>query len=408
MSLIVQNESGHVEIRRKSGGFRLYRNGKPFFVRGAGGFSHLELLREYGGNSVRTWGSDQTRLALPEIRSSGLTFCAGLWMSPQRHGFDYSDSEAVAQQEETLLAEVAEFSKEPNLLLWGIGNELDLESRDPVVWDAVERIARRIKELDPSHPTMTVIASPRPTTLSEVAKRCPSLDLLGINSYADMNKVIPALDGIKWEKPYVVTEWGSNGSWEVDTTPWGARIEPNSSQKAAQMRDRYRMIVSDSERCLGSYAFFWGAKQEVTPTWFNLLDTEGRLFEGVEALSAMWGGGKQVSELTPLVESLTVEGSSNFVYLGKGETARAVLALSRCDSEQVHVQWELLRESEASFVGGDTEPPLDKLTTRFARQENPCCVEFDVPKEIGPYRLFVYATADDLFKASANIPIYVR
>jgi hypothetical protein len=44
-----------VKIEKTKDGFQLIRNGQPYFIKGAGGTNYIEKLKEYGGNSIRTW-----------------------------------------------------------------------------------------------------------------------------------------------------------------------------------------------------------------------------------------------------------------------------------------------------------------------------------------------------------------
>ena len=96
-----------VKIERDANGhFVLLRDGKPYFIRGAGGLDHLALLKEFGGNSIRTWGIetlekrvDGKRL-IDRCAELGLTVAAGIWIAHDRHGFDYSDPAQIRRQRE--------------------------------------------------------------------------------------------------------------------------------------------------------------------------------------------------------------------------------------------------------------------------------------------------------------------
>src|SRR5687768_10541032 len=46
-----------VEIRKTDAGYRLFRGGQPYFIKGAGGTRYSDRLAQYGGNSMRTWGT---------------------------------------------------------------------------------------------------------------------------------------------------------------------------------------------------------------------------------------------------------------------------------------------------------------------------------------------------------------
>ena len=46
-----------VKIVKNDSGYELLRDGKPYFIKGAGGWTRLKELAAAGGNSVRTWGA---------------------------------------------------------------------------------------------------------------------------------------------------------------------------------------------------------------------------------------------------------------------------------------------------------------------------------------------------------------
>ena len=64
----------------------------------------------------------------------------GLYLRPERTGMDYNDEYAVEGQLEELKQEVLKYKDHPALLLWGIGNEVDLQYTNTRVWDAVENL----------------------------------------------------------------------------------------------------------------------------------------------------------------------------------------------------------------------------------------------------------------------------
>ena len=56
-----------VELKKNDAGYhRLFVDNKEFFVEGAGiEFGNIEALAEYGGNSFRTWRTNNERLPWP-------------------------------------------------------------------------------------------------------------------------------------------------------------------------------------------------------------------------------------------------------------------------------------------------------------------------------------------------------
>ena len=91
--------------------------------------------------------------------------------------------------------------------MWAIGNEVDLFYNNFRVWDAVEEIAKMIKEIDPYHPTMTVTAGIDPAEVFMIKTYCPSIDILGVNTYGGVQHLSDAVRMYGWDKPYGY-QWG--------------------------------------------------------------------------------------------------------------------------------------------------------------------------------------------------------
>lgn len=186
-----------VEIKKDGSHFQLLRAGQTYFVKGAGGSQHPDRIAAYGGNSIRTWGSDNGQQVLDTARKHGLTVLMGLNVARERHGFNYDDTAAVARQLEKIRAEVLKYKDDPALLAWGIGNELNLQYKNPRVWNAVNDISKMIHALDPNHPTCTVLAGINKDLVTHLRERCPDIDFLGVNTYgglATLSKAIAQAD----------------------------------------------------------------------------------------------------------------------------------------------------------------------------------------------------------------------
>src|SRR4051812_27672895 len=87
-----------VKLVHKNAGFQLTRDGKPYFIKGAGGDGPKALLRDCGGNSIRTWGVEGLGAVLDDAQKCGVTVTAGIWLGHKEHGFDYNNSDQVAEQ----------------------------------------------------------------------------------------------------------------------------------------------------------------------------------------------------------------------------------------------------------------------------------------------------------------------
>jgi hypothetical protein len=183
--LSVWAESSEVRLAGQPGRFQLLRNGQPYFIRGAGADERLlRSVAAAGGNSIRLWGDEKLGESLNTAQELGLTVCAGLWVGQVRQGFDWSNADALAQLRERLRATVTRYKDHPALLLWAIGNEMeDPQGKNAAVWSGINDLAAMIKQIDPGHPTMTVIAEIGGEKVKNIHRLCPAIDIVGINSY---------------------------------------------------------------------------------------------------------------------------------------------------------------------------------------------------------------------------------
>ena len=306
-SNITYSQVSKVEVSTNTqGNFELLKNGIPYYIKGAGAKDHFDLLVSSGANSIRIWSTNNSSL-LDSAHQHGLTVTLGLHVRPERSGMDYNNEYAVKGQIEKLKNEVLKYKDHPALLVWGIGNEVDLKYSNFKVWETIEILAKFIKEVDPNHPTMTVIAGVDPSKAYYIKKYCPSIDILGLNVYGSIENAGANLRKFNWDKPYIVTEWGVNGPFEAKTTSWKAKVEPPNGFKADQRLRRYQeLIVEDKERCLGSYCFLWGQKQESTATWHGMFLKNGNPTEAVDVMHYCWKG-EWPNSRAPSIRDISLE-----------------------------------------------------------------------------------------------------
>ena len=405
----------HVELRETDGKYRLYVNGEEFFVNGAGcEFGPCYNVSDFGGNSIRTWRTDngmQTGMeVLDEAWENGLMVMMGLDVARERHGFDYDDEEAVAEQLERFRQEVLELKDHPALLGWGIGNELNLRYTNKKVWDAVNDIARMIKEVDGNHVTTTMLAGIGKGEVDYIRENCPDIDFLSVQFYGDVVNLEQRLADAGYDGPYLITEWGATGHWEVERTEWDIPIEQTSTEKAEAIKYRYEnVILEDSDNCMGSYVFLWGQKQERTPSWYGLFTEAGEKTEAINVMEYMWTG-EWPENMAPRMHEFVIEdmgGRYDNVYLDKNGEYTAMFEVEHEDFENLHVRAEIMPEPRELSDGGDYEPrpeTIEGLILSADMQE----IAFRAPEEEGAYRIFVYVTDNHNHAATANIPFYVR
>ncbi|MGN6556159.1 MAG: glycoside hydrolase family 2 TIM barrel-domain containing protein [Verrucomicrobiota bacterium] len=402
-----------VEVRHHDDRFQLFVNGQPFYIKGAGiELGSPEELRKSGGNSFRTWstqnGRDTGKQVLDRALTNGLYVAMGLDVDHERRGFDYDDTNAVARQFELLKSQVLQYRNHPALLLWVVGNELNFE-KNPKVWDAVNDLSKMIHELDPNHPTTTPLAGFQPETVKRVRSRAADLDFISFQMYSDIANLPKYLRAAAWDKPYIVTEWGATGHWECGKTAWGAPLENDSTTKADLYQKRFRTVIeSDQKLCLGSYVFLWGNKQERTPTWYGMFLNSGEETAPVDVMRFVWTGSWPANR-SPRLEGAWLDGktAAQSVRLRSGQTYTARVAATDPDGDALTFRWEVMEESTETKIGGDAESQPAKVPNAIA---NPSSKEISLqaPEKAGAYRVFAYVFDGQGHAAHVNIPFYVE
>ena len=265
-----------------------------------------------------------------------------------------------------------------------------------------------IRELDPHHPTPTSTSGFKPEVIDEIVTRAPALDFISFQMYGSLFRFPDRLAETGFDEPFMVTEWGTIGYWETETTNWGAPVEVHSSRKADTFLRAYQDILAPLDgQLIGNYAFFWGQKQERTPTWFGMLTENGDLTEVVDVMQYAWTGAWPENR-TPRVEAMLLDGkaASQSVRLAPDRKYAAEIDAGDPDGDTISYRWELKPESTATSGGGDYEESLPTLEGYLS---NPGAAQTSLSAPPpGKYRLFAYASDDRGRVAHANIPFLVE
>ena len=403
-----EEKPSNVELRNADGSYRLFVNDELFFVKGAGvNNGDIALLAEQGANAIRTWSVSEE--VLNEARENGLMVMMGLSVAKERHGFDYNDEKAVEEQFENIRQQVLSMKDHPALLGWGIGNELNLSYTNLKVWDAVEEIAAFIHEVDGKHPVTTMLAGIGKREVDYIREHCPSIDFISIQLYGSIERLPELIRKAGYTGPYLITEWGTTGHWEVPVTQWNAPIENTSTEKARDFKHRYESIIlADSTSCMGSFVFLWGQKQERTPTWYGLFTENERATETVDVMHYLWKG-TWPENRAPKIMDATLDNKTRYdnITLLPGKTYHVAYDFKDPDGDSVEVRMELLRESTEITIGGDREarPEAPELSVSGLTNTGASIVS---PGEPGHYRLFIYGTDGQNHAATVNIPFMIQ
>jgi hypothetical protein len=204
-----------------------------------------------------------------------------------------------------------------------------------------------------------------------------------------------------WKKPYLVTEFGPRGHWEVAKTAWGLPVEDSSTGKAEFYLKAYRAAVDGQPLCLGSYVFLWGQKQEKTHTWYGMFLPDGSPLGAVDAMTYAWTG-RRPANRCPQIARVRVTGETR-----PGARLDCAVEASDPDGDPLRVEWDLRADvSDAPQRGGDREPASEPIAGAVEAHGTGAAVT--LPAKPGNYRIFVYVRDPKGSAATANVPVQAR
>lgn len=402
------------KIVEKDGTFELLVDGVKTYIKGVGGTNKIDLAAQNGANAFRTWGGnvESIKRDLELAKANHMYIMQGIGLTKNRASYFDETYKNKLRNQVRLLAET--FKDEPNILVWGIGNEIDHEEKADVgaAWIFVDELAQIIKSIAPRQLVSTVITH-NPRALDSIARYTSHLDLVGINSYAGIADLESIVEKSDYKGAYMITEWGPTGFWETTKTSWNAHIEQTSEEKRIVYENRYNKAISGSPRCLGSFVFLWGQKEERTPTWFSMFvenSVEGLPLKGektpmVEAMERVWKN-NELNQTAPVIEKMTINrktaGESVTVPSGKPFSGE-VLVTDKENNKLTYI-WEILKEATVLGSGGSYEPRPERVGSVVTTEMNNCRMSVNEP---GNYRLYVYILDNTGFASSANVPFQV-
>lgn len=390
--------------------FRLIRNGKPFFIKGGAAHpDYLEELKTAGANTARIYDTIDLGAVLNRAHALGLAIVADIPM-PKLHtdGAFYEDDRIFEELKRRVSRVVKAHKDHPALLYWNLGNELYYPYfyKDAVLHDRFNILIDLIHEIDPNHPVSTVTIGANKLRILSINRKSPQLDFISFNSFGVLSQFSKKLKPLTpiWKGPYVITEWGVNGPWEAQTTSWKAPIEETSTKKAEQIKQRYYdyMEPLKKENSFGSFIFYWGQKNEITPTWYSMFAKDKMKTQGVFEMQKIWNNDQTGVFPGPELEYILLndKGAADDIILRPGVTAHVGIKIPV--SKQLHLEyhWEIRKESWYDYH-------ISEIVDVGGFQSSGDYTIFSTPKEEGPYRVFLYLTNGTEYIATANIPFYI-
>lgn len=399
-----------VYIRETDGNFELIRNGKPFYMKGgAASPLFLEELKEAGGNTARIYDTINLQQTLDIAEALDLAVVVDIPM-PQfnKDPEFYENSELFEKLKQRVERVVKHHKDHPALLYWNLGNELYYPYfyKSTNFFSNFNELIDLIHQLDPNHPVSTVTIGANKLRVLSIHRKSPDLNLISFNSFGVLSQFKDKLKPISpiWSGPHVITEWGVNGAWEAPKTLWRAPIEETSTKKAEIIKRRYLDYIAPlkENNSLGNFIFYWGKKNEITPTWFSLFGEDGKKTQAVFELTNIWKN-REEKFPGPVINFILLNKKGDYqnIILTPGSKAEIYVYMPDSQSHNnLNYRWELRHESWY-------ESHTSKVIDSFKFDQSGTTAVFNVPVEEGPYRLFLYLTNDSEYVATANIPFYV-
>lgn len=396
-----------VKVVRTNTGHELLRNGKPYYIRGAAGVQHFDLIRQYGGNSVRIYAPNYADVLLDEAQRQNLTVMLGLWMKPPYEKFDYYDPKAVAVQQQEVYRQVLRYKNHPALLMWNLGNELDNHVGDLKVYQVVNETVRMIHQLDPNHPVTTTLTD-GVYSVPAVARLCPDLDVLTVNVFSKMAGQPERLAAAGWSGPFIIGEFGAQGWWEAPRTFWGAPIDQSSSAKAETLQRGYQSVISKHRsRCLGSYVLYWGNRFEQTSMWLSLFSPTGEKTPQIDMIHSLWTN-KSLANLAPLVGSIRLAGKLDLenVALQPNADYPATISASDPEGDPLRLEWNMTHDVDEFHTLPQNRTAPENIVGAIRHAVGLGAV-VHTPSQRGAYRLLVSVYDGHGSVATNSFPFFV-
>ncbi|MBQ1111222.1 discoidin domain-containing protein [Streptomyces anulatus] len=391
-----------VKVTGSQGAWQLTVNGAPYTVKGltwgpsvADAGQYMPDVKSMGVNTIRTWGTDATtKPLLDTAAANGIKVIAGFWLQP---GGGPGSGGCVNYLTDTaykndMLAEfpkwVETYKDHEGVLMWNVGNESVLGLQNCYRGDALEQqrdayttfvneIAKKIHAVDPNHPVTSTDAW---TGAWPYYKRnAPDLDLYAVNSYDAVCDIKGTWESGGYDKPYIVTEGGPAGEWEVPDDANGVPDEPGDVAKAEGYQRAWDCVDGHEGVALGATLFHYGTEYDFGGVWFNLLPA-GQKRLSYYAVKEAFGADTSGDNTPPVISGMAVDNASA-VQAGKPFTFRASVS----DPDGDAVTHQVLVNSKYIDNSG-------QLTEAAFTDRGDGTFEVTAPDRLGVWKVYLKST----------------
>ncbi|WBQ08111.1 discoidin domain-containing protein [Kribbella sp. CA-293567] len=392
-----QPGTGTVRVAGSQGNWQLLVNNAPWQVKGltwgppaseAG--ARLPGLKAIGVNTVRTWGTDAgSKPLFDAAAANGMRVIAGYWLQPGGGPGSGGCANYVtdATYKANTLADIrrwtTEYKDNQGVLMWNVGNEsvlglqncysgAELEAQRIAYARFVNEATQAIHAIDPNHPVTSTDAW---TGAWPYYKQyTPDLDLLAVNSYGNVCQVRQDWINGGYDKPYILTEAGPAGEWEVPNDVNGVPTEPTDVQKRDGYLQAWNCIVGHTGVALGATLFHYGIEDDFGAVWFNLTPAGEKRLSYYAVRQAFGGPGG--GNTPPVITNMTL---SRVTDVPAGGTITVDVAVTDPDGDPLTHEFR---------VGGKYIDGSGALVGTPSSGNGPFTVT--VPERLGVWKLYDY------------------
>jgi hypothetical protein len=256
----------------------------------------------------------------------------------------------------------------------------------------VDELAAAIHAADPNHPVTSTDAwqvSGFASAWSYYKQYSPSLDLYAINAYGGVTGTYQTWVNEGLTKPYIITETGPYGEWEVPGDVNGVPTEPTDVQKRDGYTTAWSTVTSHPGVVLGATQFHYGLENDFGGVWLNTTPSGWRRLSYYAIKRAYTG---QAGDHTPpVIASMTV---ANQTAVPAG--GRFTVTTSTADPDGDTVRYNVMIGDK--YVSGSTGLRHTAFT-----ETGPGTFSVTAPQTPGVWKVDVYA-----YDGHGNVGIETR
>lgn len=390
-----------VKVVGSSGDWDLQVDGKPYTVKGftwgpafASADHYMGPLVAMGANTVRTWGTGaDTKQLLDSAAAHDVRVVMGFWLLPgggpgSGGCISYTtDAGYKSTTKADILRWVETYKNHPGVLMWNIGNEAILglqncfsgavlEAERNAYAAFVNEVSVAIHQIDPNHPTTNTDAWAG--AWPYLKANAPDLDLLSINAYGDVCNIRENWEAGGYDKPYLLTEGGAAGEWEVPDDVNGVPDEPTDIEKGAAYVSSWKCLMEHEGKALGATFFHYGTEGDFGGVWFNVIPGDNKRL-GYYSIAKAWGVDTSAMNTPPRIQSMDVPGSTSIVA---GSSVNLNLTATDPDGDPINY----VAFFNSKYIDGAGGLAWTALT-----QTAPGKFTVTAPERLGVWKVYVFA-----------------